>query len=126
MRYSTPRDKTDIIVATKMNIGSVYPATSLGYTTFFYAMQENHYVKGYNVSYQSENTTVLNDITVSDTTGPIPGLPGTHMTVSAVANPSGGASLYVFYQVEGDDITVFTRDLDGGQWTQGKLPIPDD
>ena len=53
-------------------------------------------------------------------------LGGTHMTVSAVDNPSGGASLYVFAQDEGDDVSVYTRDLTGGQWSSGKLPIPDD
>jgi hypothetical protein len=67
----------------------------------------------------------MNEITVGDTTGPIAGLPGSHMSVTAIGDPSGGASLYVFYQTEGDDITVFTRDITGGEWSQGRLPIPD-
>jgi hypothetical protein len=47
------------------------------------------------------------------------------MSVTAVEDQSGGTSLYVFYQTRGDDLSVFTRDLNGGQWTQGELPIPD-
>jgi hypothetical protein len=63
--------------------------------------------------------------TVGDTSGSVAGLPGTHMTVSAVPSKSGGSALYIFYQTEGSDITLFTRDLEGGQQTRGLLPIPD-
>ena len=117
---------TDGVLAPNASIEHVYPSTSLGYTTYFYAQLEDTQIKGYNISFNSEHTQLLNDITVSDTQGPVDVIGGTHMTCSAVGNPSGGASLYVFAQDAGDDISVYTRDLAGGQWSSGKLPIPDD
>jgi len=109
-------------------IPHVHPSTSLGYTTFFYAQLDTDYVNGYNISFNAENTTIMagDNLEVSNTSGFVKGIPGTHMTVSAVPNKSGGASLYVFYQTEGDDITLFTRDLKAGTWTSGTLPIPKD
>jgi hypothetical protein len=116
----------DKVTAANASIENVYPSTSLGYTTYFYTQLDNTQIKGYNISFNSESTQLLNDITVSDTQGPIDAIGGTHMTCSAVSNPSGGASLYVFVQEEGDDISVYTRDLTGGQWSSGQLPIPND
>lgn len=83
---------------------------------------------GHNVTWAAENTTSSVDsmFSVGGSQGPIKGLKGTHMSVTAVDNYSGGRSLYVFYQTRGDDLSVFTRDQKGGQWTQGELPIPDD
>lgn len=78
---------------------------------------------GYNISWAAENTTILtsNGFVLED-----PGVPGTHMSVTASPDRSGGNNLYVFYQTNGSDITEFTRDFLGGQWTQLALPIPHD
>lgn len=80
-------------------------------------------IQGYNISWSAENTTI-----VSSDSFTIPlasGIPGTHLSVSALPDASGGNSLVVFYQTEGDDISQFNRDLDGGQWTTASLAIPD-
>jgi hypothetical protein len=88
-------------------------------------------VKGYNITYQAENTTFLEDetFTITDPAGPALGLAGTHLTVTAYTEKAGNRtlwdSLYVFYQTKGDDITAFTRSLNGGEWTRGTLNIPD-
>jgi len=113
--------------ATKAAIPNAFPATSLGYTTYFVAQNADRTVKGYNVTFAAENTTWVPEdvITVSDPSGPVKALGGSHMCVSAVAGKSGGAALYVFYQTAGDDITFFTRDINGGPWGAGRLPIPD-
>lgn len=113
-------------LAPNASIPNVYPSTSLGYTTYFYSQLANTEIQGYNITFNSENTQIANQITVADTSGPVNVLGGTHMSCSAVGNPSGGASLYVFAQDNGDDISVYTRDLKGGQWSSGTLPIPDD
>lgn len=83
---------------------------------------------GYNISYEAENTTITEDytMTVGGTNGPVKGIGGTHLTCTTVWDQSGGASLYVLYQTNGDDITIFTRDMKGGQWSQGLLPIPEE
>jgi hypothetical protein len=112
-------------------IRGVYPITSLGYTTYFYAQMADRSFKGYNVLYQAENTTFVRDdtFTVTDPASPALGLGGTHLTVTGYENKVGNKtewdSLFVFYQTEGDDITAFTRRIAGGPWTKGKLVIPD-
>ncbi|QDS71423.1 hypothetical protein FKW77_003394 [Venturia effusa] len=112
--------------ASKAAIPDVHPSTSLGYTDFFYAQKSDHHIQGFNITWAAENTTIVaqDTFTVGDTSGTVAGLPGTHMTVSAVDTKSGGRALYIFYQTEGTDITLFTRDTAGGQQTMGQLNIP--
>ena len=117
--------------ATKGAIANVYPSTSLGFTTYFYAQMEDRTIKGFNVTFDAENTTYVDDesFLITDPAGPVMGLGGTHLTVTAYAEDRDGAkwdSLYVFFQTEGDDITAFTRGLTAGQWTRGELEIPDE
>ena len=87
-------------------------------------------IKGFNVTYEAENTTVVDDntFTITDPAGPVLGLGGTHLTNTAYAEMNGKTvlwdSLYVFYQTEGDDITAFTRPIHGGEWTKGSIKIP--
>lgn len=127
-RTSTPEHPVNTWVnATGYAINGVYPSTSLGYTEFFYAQMADGTITGHNMKWEAENTTSIqeNMFKVGGARGPVAGIKGTHMSVTAVADYSGGTSLYVFYQARGDDLSVFTRDIKGGQWTQGELPIPD-
>ncbi|KAF2852411.1 hypothetical protein T440DRAFT_497919 [Plenodomus tracheiphilus IPT5] len=117
--------------ASSAAIKGVYPATSLGFTTYFYAQMADKSIKGYNITYASEHTKFVEDetFTITDPAGPVQGLGGTHLSVTAFAERDAKRrviwdSLYVFYQSEGDDITAFTRPLAGGEWTKGKLAIP--
>ena len=110
-------------------IKDVYPITSLGYTTYFYAQMADRSIKGFNITYNAENTTYIEDetFTVTDISNSVVGLGGTHLTVTAFAEKRGEEtlwdSLYVFFQTAGDDITAFTRGLNGGEWTKGSLSI---
>lgn len=118
--------------STKGLIPKVYPATSLGYTTYFYAQMADRSLKGYNITYQAENTTVVPEdtFTITDPAGPVLGLGGTHLSATAYAEKDGNEtlwdSLYVFYQTEGDDLTAFTRPIAGGEWTKGTIQLPED
>lgn len=118
--------------ATNAAIPNVYPITSLGYTTYFYAQMQDRTIRGFNVSFAAENTSFVEDesFAITDPAGPVEALGGTHMTLTAFAEKDGEKtlwdSLYVFFQTEGDDITAFTRGLSGGEWTRGALEIPDD
>lgn len=122
--------------STDAAIRGVYPSTSLGYTTYFYAQMADRSVQGFNITYSAENTTIEQDdtFTITDPGGPVPGLGGTHLTCTAFAETQMDGnvtktlwdSLYVFYQTEGDDITAFTRPIAGGEWTKGSLKIPDE
>jgi hypothetical protein len=113
--------------ATEFAIRDTYPASSLGFTEYFYAQMLDGSIRGYDMSWEAENTTSVerNSFTVGGSRGAVLGLKGTHLSVTAVQDQSGGTSLYVFYQTRGDDLSVFTRDIEGGQWTQGELPVPD-
>lgn len=108
---------------TSIAINNVNPATSLGYTNYFYAqMADTDMIMGYNISWGAENTTFVTGD--SFTVEGEPGLSGTHLSVSAIPNFSGGNDLVVFYQTNGSDISEYTRDLVAGQWTSSSIPIP--
>ena len=99
------------------------PATSLGYTNYFYAqIADDSTIHGYNISWAAENTTIIPDSDFA--VGVDPGIPGTHLSVSAIPNLGGGNTIIVFYQVVGNDVTEYTRDLIGGQWSTVDIPIP--
>ena len=113
-------------------IPDVWPSTSLGYTTFFYAQSADRSIRGYDINYNAENTSypMHENFTVQTPAEPLYALGGTHLTVSSVAekNTEGETlydSLYVFFQKDGDDITAATRRLFGGEWTIAPLKIPD-
>ena len=88
---------------------------------------------GYNISFNAESTAFI-DATTSDLTDISsassfqvdgqPGVPGTHLSVTSITDTSGGANILAFYQVSGNDVTEYTRDRDGGQWTGAAVPIP--
>lgn len=84
-------------------------------------------VKGYNISWHAERSTIVDADTFVVNSGikGSAGVPGTHLTVSTIPNQSGGDSLIIFYQTKGSDITEFLRDMNGGQWSLTYIPIPD-
>ena len=94
----------------------------MGYTNFLYTQNADLSVSGYNVSFNAEKTMIPSDETF--TINGAKGLPGTHLSVTAIPNQSGGSSLLVFYQTNGSDITEYVRDLEQGQWTSSGIPIP--
>ena len=94
----------------------------MGYTNYLYAQNPDLTFSGYNVSWTAENTSIPSDGTF--VINGDKGLPGSHLSVTALPNTSGGNSLLAFYQTNGTDITEFVRDLDAGQWTSSSVPIP--
>lgn len=109
--------------AAPIKIPNVHPATSLGYTNYLYAqMAYTHLINGYNISWAAGKTTIIPNEEFA--IGGELGTPGTHLSVSAIPNAGGGNGIIVFYQVEGNGITEYTRDLIPGQWAQMDIPIP--
>lgn len=80
-------------------------------------------IMGYNISWNAENTSIVKKDAF--TIGGDAGLPGTHLSVTALPNQSGGDDINVFYQTVGDDVTEYTRDLEVGQWSKVNILIPD-
>lgn len=86
-------------------------------------MADGNHLNGYNITWDAENTSfVEDDMFIVDGDPP---LPGSHFSVTALPNQSGGDSLNVFYQVKGDDVTEYTRDLEGGQWSEVSIDVMD-
>ena len=107
----------------------VFENSSIGYTNFLYVQNPDLTISGFNISFAAENTSLpAGSISAGSNNKFVingaQGLPGTHLTVTAVPDPSGGNSLLAFYQTNGTDITEFVRDLDAGQWTSSSVPIP--
>ncbi|KAF2866655.1 hypothetical protein BDV95DRAFT_631492 [Massariosphaeria phaeospora] len=116
--------------ATDAAITGLHPATSLGYTTYLFGQMADNTVSGFNVTFSAENSTVPreDEFTISTSSGPAKGLGGTHLTNTAFKlNVTGWKdNMFVFYQTEGDDITVFTRSERGSEWMNESIPIPHD
>lgn len=106
---------------TSVSIPNVMPNTSLGYTNFFYAQLADSSISGYNISFDAEETTIMNSSTFEIQQKP---LAGTHFSVTSIPTPSGGNELIVFAQENGTDITENLRDFSSGQWSYRSLPIP--
>lgn len=108
--------------ATDIAIPNVYPSTSLGYTSYLYAMLDDSTIHGYNITFEAENSTFADEIVVTDSSGPVRFLNGTHMSVTATGN-----GLLVFAQKEGSDVSMYVRDYStdgtGSVWTGAKLGI---
>ena len=94
----------------------------MGYTNYLYVQNPDLSVSGFNVSWAAENTSIPGGqgFVINGERG----LAGTHMSVTALPDSSGGNSLLAFYQTNGTDITEFVRDLNAGQWTSLNVPIP--
>jgi hypothetical protein len=108
-----------------VEIPDVYPSTSLSYDTLLVAQDYEGYIQGYNISFEAENTDILSNVTLGDGHGPVKGMLGTRIAITSLKNEKEGTTLYAFYQVFGDDITLLTRDT-SGKWNSSKLQIPDD
>jgi hypothetical protein len=81
----------------------------------------DRYIKGYNISFAAEESSILDSLTVGNQTG----LLGTRMAITTRADGNGGTNLFIFFQMIGDDVTVMTRNLAGGVWNLTSLPIPE-
>lgn len=82
---------------------------------------EDLYFHGFNITWDAEDTRISGAPILVDGA---PGLAGSHLSVTAVPNSSGGNDLHVFYQTNGTDISEYTRDLVAGQWAEIELDIP--
>lgn len=96
----------------------------MGYTNYLYVQNPDLTISGFNVSFAAENTTVPPGQSNKFVINGAKGLAGTHLSVTALPDSSGGNSLLAFYQTNGTDVTEFVRDLDAGQWTSSSVPIP--
>lgn len=100
----------------------LHPSSSLGYTNYLYAQLADETIHGYNISFDAENTAFVpgDSFQIQG----LPGVPGTHLSVTSLSDPSGGESILAFYQTYGNDITEYSRGKYGGQWSGNPVTIP--
>jgi hypothetical protein len=123
----TPSHPTNVWVLSNIVIPNVHPSTSMAYTNYLTYQGEDGFIRGVNISWDAENSTIA----PSPEGGPgldvweipTPGVPGTHLTITALADMSGGSHLCVSFQMNGSDITEWLRDDTGGTWTPSDMPV---
>jgi len=130
---ATPNHPTnEWVKANNITIPNVHPSTSMGYTDFLTYQADDFTIRGYNISWSAENTTFAPDPTtgaskhsfiIDDQQGGEFGVPGTHLSITALNDVSGGSRIAVFFQTEGDDVTQYSRDATAGTFFSAKVPI---
>jgi hypothetical protein len=111
-----------------VSIPGVHPSSSLGYTNYLALQYGDETIRGYNISWGAENTTIApaKDGGPGNDEWTIPnavGLPGTHLSITALADQSGGAHLAIFFQENGTDIVQYARDDAAGAFTYSEVPV---
>lgn len=82
---------------------------------------------GWNITFDAENTSISGTslTAVSGDSGIVDSSLAS-WSIPPDVSVDGQYEMLVFYQTEGDDITVFSGDVDSGDWTSTRLPIPDE
>lgn len=84
-------------------------------------------IRGANVVWGAENTTIAkgsdggpDEWTLQYNGEDVHAVRGTHLSITAVKTVSNGALLLAFFQEEGNDMKMYTRDAvnSGGLWQQ--------
>ena len=106
----------------------------MGFTNYLVCQLEDYTIHGYNLTWQAENTTFApafggdsgqyDEFTIAVSGQNVLGLPGTHLSNTALSN-SGNVYLTIFFQTEGSDISLFDRPdtSAGGIWTSATAPL---
>lgn len=116
-----------------IGIDNVQIDSSLGYTSYAIYQAQDTTIHGANITFAAENTTIattsqntLDTWTLQANGQDIHALRGTHISITAVKTVSSGSSLLAFFQEEGDDMQMYTRDNfnTGGLWqAAGQDPV---
>lgn len=101
----------------------VDPRTSLSYTQVLYAQSPlTHQFHTYNINFDAEATALRPNGTSNVSLPPplkgqLPGIPGSRLASSEITDHEGKQEILVFYQMVGDDIVGFMRDIDSNNWS---------
>lgn len=110
-----------------IGISDVQIDSGLGYTNYMIYQAEDTTIRGANVTWAAENTTIapgnqngLDTWTLQYNGEDVHALRGTHLSITAVKTVSNGAAMLTFFQESGDDMKMYTRDAynGGGLWQQ--------
>lgn len=100
--------------------------SSLGYTNYMVWQADDTTIRGASVLFGAEKTAlnktaagVEDSWTLQNNGKDIQAVRGTHLSITALTTASKGANLLTFFQEEGDDVAMYTRDAynPGGLWS---------
>jgi hypothetical protein len=107
------------------------PTSSLSYTQVLYAQSPiTHQFHTYNITFGAE-ATFLGPSATADVSlppplrGQIPGIPGGRMTSSEIIDKEGNQEILVFYQMAGNDLVGFSRDVSSSNWAIIDINVQD-
>lgn len=117
-------------VKASLNIPAVDPSAGLSYGydgNLFARTSNNGPVLGWNITFDAENTAISGS-SLSQVSGDSSTADSSlaSWSIDPRASTDGESEVLVFYQTEGDNITVFSGDVASGEWTEGRVPVPDD
>ena len=109
-----------------IGVDNVQKNSGLGYTNYMIWQAQDTTIHGANITFGAENTTIaattngLDEWTLQSNGKDVHAVRGTHLSITAVQTVSKGSSLLAFFQEEGDDMQMYTRDgfNTGGLWQQ--------
>lgn len=118
-----------------VSIPNVHPSTSLGYTDYLVYQDADSLIRGVNVLWAAENTSIANIPSSPNTQDAWTvdashrGISGTHFAITGLATQSGGRQLALFYQSVsdvdgGDGLTIGFRDSSyRATWSYNVVPL---
>lgn len=117
-----------------IKISGVQKSSSLGYTNYLIYQANDTSFNGANIQWEAENTTIYTpegasapDTWVLTANGEdVHAIRGTHASITALTTASKGANILIFFQEEGDDMKMYTRDAynPGALWqAAGQDPV---
>ena len=115
----------NVWVKSSIKFPKVDPTTGLNFHGNLYGKPaDSDQIHGWNITFDAENS-VLGSTLLSAVEGDTP-LANTQLY--SFTTPATGVARQglIFYQTEGDDISLFTGDVTTGNWTSVQIPIPDD
>ena len=91
--------------------------SNLGYTNYAIWQAQDTTIHGANITWGAENTTIAttssgsrDEFTLRYNNNDVHALRGTHLSVTALQTASRGSSLLTFFQEDGDEMQMYTRD----------------
>ena len=115
-----------------IDVSNVQIDSGLGYTNYMMWQDQDTTIKGANVTWLAENTTIATDTdgspdqwTLEYQGEEVQAVRGTHLSITAIKTPSDGSVMLTFFQEEGNDMKMYQRDAynHGGVWLQANEPV---
>ncbi|KAJ9652755.1 hypothetical protein H2198_008027 [Neophaeococcomyces mojaviensis] len=123
---ATPNHPISTWTPVNIKVTGLQKDSSLGYTDYMIYQAQDTTIRGANVTWGAENTTVaqgnqngLDTWILQAGSQDIHAIRGTHLSITAIATASKGRAMLAFFQQKGNDVRMYSRDVlnTGGLWS---------